>query len=114
MNPPRAVFLDFPLGHTAGRPNEPALNRAIVGAALDALQGDEPGAITDLPYHWEATDDWKDGVMRVDVSETGEKHTVDDRGVRHDTPQYQLGSDADAAAVSHEGQDCAVCAGVDF
>ena len=114
VNPPRAVFLDFPLGHTAGRAGEPSLNRAIVCAALDALQQDVPGTITDLPSHWEATDDWKDGVMRVEVSESGEKSTVDDRGTRHDTPQYQLESDAEAAAASHLGRDCTVCAGLDY
>ena len=31
------MFLDFPLGHTAGRVGEPALNREIVAAALAAL-----------------------------------------------------------------------------
>ena len=33
-NPPRAAYLDFPLGHTAGKPHQPLLNRAIVRDAL--------------------------------------------------------------------------------
>lgn len=113
-NPPRAVFVDFPLGHTAGRVGEPALNRAIVSAALDTLSSDEPGSIIDLPHHWAETDDWKDDVMRVDVSSSGEKTTEDDRVTRHDTPQYQTEADAEAAAATHRDQPCLVCRGIDY
>lgn len=52
--------------------------------------------------------------MRVDVSASGEKTTDDDRVARHDTPQYQSDADAAAAASSHAGRDCMVCAGVDY
>lgn len=115
VNPPRAVFLDYPLGHTAGRVREPELNRAIVAAALERLEtADEPGTIVDLLYHWAETDDWKDGVMRVTTSPSGEKSTVDDRVARHDTPQYQTEDDADAAAATHRDADCLVCAGIDY
>lgn len=113
-NPPRAVFLDFPLGHTAGRVGEPALNLEIVRAALGALALEEPGVIVDLPHHWAADDGWKDDVMRVDVSPSGEKSTVDDRVERLDTPQYQSPADADAAAATHAGATCEVCAGIDY
>ena len=37
VHPPRAVFLDYPLGHTTGKPHEPALQRDILLQALDAL-----------------------------------------------------------------------------
>ena len=36
--PPRAVFLNYPLGNTAGRPFDPENQRAVVGAALDLLE----------------------------------------------------------------------------
>ena len=65
VNPPRAVFLDFPLGHTAGRANDKAGQRKIMIdtlSALDSIQA--PGTIRDLPYRWQETDDWKDSVMR--------------------------------------------------
>ena len=58
VNPPRAVFLDFPLGHTAGRANDKAGQRKIMIdtlSALDSIQA--PGTIRDLPYRWQETDD---------------------------------------------------------
>ncbi len=113
-NPPRAVFLDFPLGHTAGRVGEPELNRSIVAAALDTLSRDEPGCIVDLAHRWADTDDWKNDVMRVDVTPDGRTVTVDDRVPRHPTPQYQADADAEAAARLHRGQECVVCAGIDY
>ena len=36
FKPPRTVFLDFPLGCPAGKPNEPELQRNILRAALEA------------------------------------------------------------------------------
>ena len=57
VKPPRAVFLNFPLGHQAGKPNQPALQRSIL---LDALRAFEtisaPGTIVDLPYVWDEKD----------------------------------------------------------
>ena len=113
-NPPRAVFVDYPLGHTSGRVDDHALNRQIVTAALDALALSEPGVIVDLPHAWADTDDWKDGVMQVRTSTSGETSTEDDRVARHDTTQYQSDADAEAAAASHRGETCLVCAGIDY
>ena len=113
-NPPRAVFVDYPLGHTSGRVDQPELNRSIVRSALEALHLTEPGQIIDLPHVWADTDDWKDSVMEVRTSSSGHQSTVDDRVARHDTPQYQTDGDAHAAATSHQGQTCQVCAGIDF
>ena len=103
VNPPRAVFLDFPLGHTAGRANDKAGQRKIMIdtlSALDSIQA--PGTIRDLPYRWQKTDDWKDAVMRPDRSG---KHS-DSRTERDETPQYERA--ADRAAVTSEAQ-CAGC-----
>jgi hypothetical protein len=36
VNPPRAVFLNYPLGHQTGKPDDSANQRAIVLAALKA------------------------------------------------------------------------------
>ena len=36
FKPPRTVFLDFPLGCPAGKPNEPELQRMILRAVLEA------------------------------------------------------------------------------
>jgi D-proline reductase (dithiol) PrdB len=103
VNPPRAVFLDYPLGHTAGRAHDKAGQRKIMIdtlSALDSIQA--PGTIRDLAYRWLENDDWKDTVMRPDPSG---RHN-DNRTERDDSPQYQL--DADRAAVQSEDQ-CPGC-----
>jgi hypothetical protein len=57
VNPPRAVFLNFPLGHQTGKPDEPALQRQIVRDAMRAFDTiDRPGAIIELPYVWDPND----------------------------------------------------------
>ncbi len=81
---PRAVFLDFPLGRTAGRAFDKAMQRDIVGRALDLVRdATTPGTVIDVDYRWAADDTWKDGVMRGDS-----------RLERFDTPQYQCAEDA--------------------
>lgn len=37
MKPPRALFLDRPLGYPLGEPNNPDLQKQIIRAALDLL-----------------------------------------------------------------------------
>jgi hypothetical protein len=108
------VFLDYPLGHTAGRVGETDLNRVIVSAAIGMLTEPASGTIVDLPYHWGSTDAWKDSVMQVTVDPSGAASTNDDRIKRWDTPQYQHEADAAAAADSHHGQNCVVCEGIDY
>ena len=111
---PRGAFLDYPLGHTAGKANETELNRSIMLDTLLAFESiDEPGTIVDLPYHWDPTDDWKDDAMRPLVPSPG-ADPIDDRVERFPEPPYQLREDADAAAAAHAGLDCVVCPGVDF
>ena len=115
VNPPRAVFLDWPLGHTSGRPDQPDLDADIMRATLAAFETIEaPGTIVDLAIPWAGDDDWKDRVLRPRPSGAGHEATADDRVGRHPTPQYQTNADADAAAASHRDADCAVCAGIDY
>lgn len=116
-NPPRATFLDWPLGRTSGRPGRPDVNVAVVRAALAEFERIEtPGTIVDLDVPWADDDDWKDGVMRSQPrpQRAGASAVADDRVERWPTPQYQSGADADAAEARHGGQDCAVCAGIDY
>ena len=57
VNPPRAVFVNFPLGHQTGKPNQPAPQREIVRDALRAFETiDKPGTIVELPYVWDPND----------------------------------------------------------
>lgn len=93
VRPPRAVFVDFPLGHTAGKPGDRALQRHIVIDALAALEGmARPGHIERLPYRWAEDDAWK--TRPPDAP-------GDDRSPRSDRPQYQYPEDQSAA----EGQN---------
>ena len=104
VNPPRAAYLDFPLGHTAGKPHDADGNREILRAALqgfDSLR--RPGEIVHLPFAWAADDAWKDDVMRP--SARGEGH-ADRRVERFDTPQYQCDDDRARAEAAGE---CASC-----
>jgi D-proline reductase (dithiol) PrdB len=54
---PRAVFVNFPLGHQTGKPNDRELQRSIVLDAMRAFETiSKPGEIVQLPYIWDAND----------------------------------------------------------
>ena len=98
-NPPRAAYTDFPLGHTAGRPNQPAEQSALIRDALTQFEAIEtPGTIIPLGYGWDRV--WKDEAREL----------IDHRTTRRDTPQYQNEADRLAAMANH-GQTvaCTVC-----
>ena len=60
VNPPRAAFLDFPLGHTTGAPNDPELQRKILADALSSFTSmTAPGSVKRLPYRWSGDEGWK-------------------------------------------------------
>ena len=106
VNPPRAVYLDFPLGHTAGKPHDAGLQRRILRDTLDALVDiDAPGTIRWLPYRWAEDDGWKDLVMRPSPDGSSE----DDRIKRHPDPQYQCEEDRIAAQAAFERDGCPTC-----
>ena len=80
VNPPRAAFLDYPLGHTTGKPHQPSLQREILLAALagfDSLTA--PGSVNMLPFKWSTDGSWQEAAQRG----------PDDRRPRYDKPQYQ-------------------------
>ena len=53
VKPPRAVFVNFPLGHQCGKPFDRELQRGIVKFALDTVQTARgPGRIVDAPFDW--------------------------------------------------------------
>ena len=100
VNPPRAAFLDFPLGHTTGKLHSPALQREIIMEALNAFVSlTEPGSIKMLPFEWSEDTSWK---------ETAMAGSYDDRLPRSDTPQYQSEEDR-LRAENTKVSDCAVC-----
>ncbi|MGI9606895.1 MAG: hypothetical protein ACR2P0_12220 [Acidimicrobiales bacterium] len=100
-NPPRAVFTDFPLGHTAGPPGEPDVQLDIARSALAAVhQIAAPGTIVPLRHTWPDGTDWKAEAREL----------RDHRTPRLDAPQYQTDADRDAAIELHgEEAACEVC-----
>lgn len=99
VNPPRAAFLDYPLGHTTGKPNEPELQRAILVAALEAFNSlQTPGSVKILPFRWSEDDEWKRTAMLEG----------DTRLPRSDTPQYQTEEDR-LRAEAGDTATCPVC-----
>ena len=97
VNPPRAAFLDYPLGHTTGKALDVRLQRDIMMASLAALDElDTPGAVKMLPFHWSDDDDWKREVM-----EGGDMRTE-----RSAEPVYQREEDR---RLAQDAGDCATC-----
>ncbi len=102
-NPPRAGYVDHPLGHTAGRPEDPVGQCIIIRDALGLFDSiTESGAIVPIQSDWGTP--WRDEARAL----------MDHRTPRHDDPQYQTDADRDAAVQRHGEQlACAVCAPAD-
>jgi hypothetical protein len=84
--PPRAVFVDYPLGHSAGKPFDRADQLRIVRAALQAFEAVlAPGTIVQLPGAWDTAGAWRAAAMRADAGDT--------RMPRDTTPRYQHEAD---------------------
>lgn len=91
--PPRATFVDYPLGHSTGKPFDAADQLAIVRAALAGFDTiTQPETIVRLPNQWDAAGDWRTDAMRADRGDT--------RQPRDETPQFQHAADRDAAIAS--------------
>lgn len=93
VNPPRTVYVNYPLGRTSGRPGELDEQTAIVSAALDLIESaDRPGQIVPLDLEWPQS--WKSGARK----------RGDSRTERHPTPQWERPEDKVAAEVSGAGR----------
>ena len=104
---PRAVHLDFPLGHTAGKAHDTAMQEDVVAKGLDFLyQAQAPESVLELAYRWAESDVWKDSVMREKIDVDGELVELDDRVERYEKPQYQYETDRAAAVAEPECQTC--------
>ncbi len=100
------MFVDLPLGHTAGPPNDPETQREIVtralelGAAMTPPAPGEPGRIVDLDLRWH-DDAWKANPLswsraQEDAGASG-SDAGDTRTSRSDQPQWQDPDDEAAA-----------------
>ncbi len=85
-NPPRGAFTDFPLGHTAGPPDDPEQQYRIVRDSLLALESiSAPGDICHLDVSWPGGDAW-----RIEAERGG---SADERSPRDEKPRYQTEQD---------------------
>jgi hypothetical protein len=124
--PPRAAFVDHPLGHTTGKAGDPAGQRAIVEAGLRGFETiTEPGTIVDLGVGW-GEDGWRADPLRTaapnrsgttgtdGAAGNGTGGDGDSRTARHATPQYQSLEDL-RLAQERLGEDvaCRACVGFD-
>lgn len=51
--PPRAVFVNYPMGNPFGRPHDVAHQRQILMDMLNhVVNASNPGEMLDLPYEW--------------------------------------------------------------
>jgi hypothetical protein len=88
--PPRATFVDYPLGHSSGKPFDREDQLGILRAALGGFETmTTPGEIQVLPNLWDASGEWR--------SQDGRSEGPDTRQPRDETPQFQLPADRDAA-----------------
>ncbi|HEB89738.1 MAG TPA: hypothetical protein ENI85_09225 [Deltaproteobacteria bacterium] len=70
---PRFLFSDFPLGNPCGKPGDRAMQRQIVGHALDLVESARlPRTTVQTPFVWDETGAWRERYARVD-EETIEK-----------------------------------------
>jgi hypothetical protein len=91
--PPRATFVDYPLGHSAGKPFDAADQEVIVAAALSGLEhAPLSGTLLCLPNRWDANGEWQQAA----ASNEGQ----DMRQPRDESPQFQLQADREAALAS--------------
>jgi len=64
----RFVFSDFPLGNPCGKPYDAAMQRQIVGVALDLLESARlPRTTVTTPFRWSEDESWKQNYARVDA-----------------------------------------------
>ncbi len=87
--PPRAVFTNYPLGHSAGRPFDMKDQTSIIKSALDLFESNDKETRLHILHN-----DWGEEAWQVEANST---EGVDTREERDETPQFQEESDIVAA-----------------
>jgi hypothetical protein len=81
---PRFVFSDFPLGNSAGRPNDLESQQTTLGLALDMLaEADDARTTKQSPLAWLGAPDWKDdysNAAKLSAEEIAERKAAFDAG----------------------------------
>ena len=85
----RSFVIDFPLGNPCGRPYDVAMQRVIVGFALDLLESARlPRTTVQTPLRWSDDESWKERYARVDPERAealrlaGEKRRAEQRAAK--------------------------------
>ena len=106
---PRAAFLDYPLGRTAGRAGEPEEQRSLLAKALGLFETlESPGQIVPMPFAWPGDDAWKEAPANGNAGGLDEEAS-DDRTARHGAPQYQTDEDRLRAEETLASGGCLTC-----
>ncbi len=67
---PRFLFTDFPLGNPCGKPYDVAMQRHIIGMALDLLESARaPRTSVQTPFVWSEDESWRDRYMELESRE---------------------------------------------
>ena len=91
--PPRSAFVDYPLGHTSGKPFDRDDQLTVVRSALQGFETlAAPGLMNCLENGWNLDESWR-AVMGRSTGEDG-------REPRRDTPQFQFEADREAAVAA--------------
>ena len=61
----RFAFLDFPLGNPCGKPYDVAMQREVVGAAVDLFESASAPPTLRLPHRWSEDESWRDAYMAI-------------------------------------------------
>ena len=81
---PRFLFSDFPLGNSAGRPNDPESQALTLELALRVLEAaPAPRATVQSPLRWSDNPDWKldySNIERLSSEEIARRRAEFDRG----------------------------------
>jgi hypothetical protein len=65
---PRFLFSDFPLGNSAGKPNDPSSQTRALNLALSLFDtATEPGTTVTNPEFWADDEGWKHHFMNIDA-----------------------------------------------
>ena len=69
---PRFLWSDFPLGNSAGKPNDTASQRETLAMALQLYEtATEPRTTVVSPQIWSDNDEWKRDFLNVDALPAG-------------------------------------------
>lgn len=91
--PPRATFVDYPLGHSAGKPFDRDDQYAVVRAAVLGFGTlTRPGELARLANRWSDSEEWKQQDASPDRGDT--------RQPRDESPRFQHPADREAAIAS--------------